>query len=489
MSSQTLGITVLGDFILSEGVEAILENLHRVGATAVACNPTVTAAADEHTGSFQPPDDAGSSPRLFDRPLFGKRALWVRSGPAFRPRAEFYRHSRYPPRTSNDLTDQYGSLIGRFIDAAVDSGLKVYLQLGAAQPSGLRDEDRPRLPDGSLPAKRMADTGSLASPAIRDYNSAYVRDLLAAWPHIHGFRIDWPESPCYTFEEIFQDFSPYVESWAGAHGFSFQSIREDVGRFRDYLNGSLSNDDLSDFSDVSRGQFAALRRLSRFPGCFEWLRLKAALSADLVSHWREILDDAGTSRLELTAHAFMPPYSLLTGLDFARVASRVDCVSPKLYTMHWPLMVNFWGRHLLKANTGLDERLLTRALVSIMDLADSTDDIESLDEYQYPQPDEPHPIADEPQRRKIRQVRSALRDAATTKLIALVHGYGPADDFARRFRVIAGSDVDGIWINRYGYLSDAKLDALAGFEGTSNTSTDDHSESGAESVGPRTGNR
>ncbi|MEO2035454.1 MAG: hypothetical protein ABGZ35_25525 [Planctomycetaceae bacterium] len=462
MSLKTLGITVLGDFILSEGVETILANLHRVGATAVACNPTVTAPANEHTGSFQPPDDAGSSPRLFDRTLFGKRSLWVRSGPSFRPRKEFYSGIKYQPRTPNDLTDQHGALIGQFIHAATESGLKVYLQVGATRPSGLQDEDRPRLPDGTLLPNRMADTGSLASRAIRDYNAAYVRDLLAAYPSINGFRIDWPESPCYTFEEIFQDFSPHVEEWATAQGFRFSSIRADVGRFHEYLSGSLTNDDLSELAEVNRGPFAILQLLTRFPGCFDWLRLKAALSADLVRHWREILDDAGGSHVELTAHAFMPPWSLLTGLDFARVATHVDCVSPKLYTMHWPLMVTFWGRHLLKNNRGLDEGLLTRALVSLMDLADSTDHIKSIDQYHYPQPDEPHPIADAPQLRKIGQVRSALGRTATTRLIALVHGYGPTDDFVRRFKLIADSDVDGIWINRYGYLSDAKLDALAG---------------------------
>lgn len=461
MARKTLGITVLGDFILSEGIEPILENLHRIGATAVACNPTVTAPADENTGSFQPPVDAGSSPRLFDRMLFGKRALWVRSGPSFCSRTEFYKGGTYSPRSPNDLTEQHGSIIGQFIDAAADSGLKVYLQVGAVQPSGLRDEDRPHLPDGTVPGGRMADTGSLGSHAIRDYNSAYVRDLLSAYPRISGFRIDWPEYPCYTFGEIFQDFGPHVEHWAVTHGFDFSSIREDVARLYQFLNGRLTNDDLAVFVDVSRGQFATLRLLSRFPGCFEWLRLKAALSTDLIHHWRQILEDACTGNAELTVHAFMPPYSLLTGFDFTAAAAHADCISPKLYTMHWPLMVNFWGRHLLKTNSGLDERLLTRALVSLMDLADSTNHIESLDQYHYPPPDEPHPIADEPQRRRIAQVRLAMPKQKSTQLVALVHGYGPTNDFARRFKIIAGSSVDGIWINRYGYLSDDKLDALA----------------------------
>ena len=40
-----LGITVLGDYVLNEGVEGVLANMEKCGATAVACNPTVTALA------------------------------------------------------------------------------------------------------------------------------------------------------------------------------------------------------------------------------------------------------------------------------------------------------------------------------------------------------------------------------------------------------------------------------------------------------------
>ena len=86
MSTRTFGITVLADFILNEGVDGVLDTLtQRAGVTAVALNPTVTAATEEGNGSFQPPTDAGASPRIFDRPLWGKTSLWVRSGPSYIP--------------------------------------------------------------------------------------------------------------------------------------------------------------------------------------------------------------------------------------------------------------------------------------------------------------------------------------------------------------------------------------------------------------------
>ena len=50
-SRRFLGITVLADFILNEGIENILRNvIHKAGATAIACNPTVTAPAPDGAG-------------------------------------------------------------------------------------------------------------------------------------------------------------------------------------------------------------------------------------------------------------------------------------------------------------------------------------------------------------------------------------------------------------------------------------------------------
>ncbi|MFP6764812.1 MAG: hypothetical protein VB858_14395, partial [Planctomycetaceae bacterium] len=448
-----LGITVLGDYILSEGPDPIIENLLRAGATAVACNPTVTAPGDESTGSFQPPVDAGSSPRLFDRPLFGKRSLWVRSGVSYYPRQEFYQDSAYPARKPNDLTDRSGAVIGEFISKAVEAGLQVYLQVGAVQPSGLRDEDKPRLPDGSIPAGRMASTGSLASEAVRSFNRAYVRDLLHEYPQVHGFRPDWPEYPCYTLGEVFQDFGDHVARWAGLHGFDFESIRKAVASLYDLLLGRHPDQKLTN-SDFE--QTFSLETVTE--GVRQWLRLKAALSVDLLNDWRNIIAAASDGRGELSANAFMTPYSFATGFDFSGAADVCDAVSPKFYTMHWSLMVRFWAEPILHNNPQLDEKTVVDCLVRMMDIGDGQSG-KTLSDYGYPAPDEPHPIPDGPQLRKLAQVADEVRDAA--QVIPLVHGYGPLDDFYRRLKLVGQNEaVSGLWINRYGYLGADKLEAI-----------------------------
>lgn len=454
---RLFGITVLADFILNEGVEGILDNItQRAGANAVAVNPIVTAEAAEGQGSWQPPADAGSSPRLFDRPLWGKTSLWVRSGPSYYPNEELYTGSTYRPKKPNDLTEAHGHLVGEFIDAALERGIKVYFQIPSITPSGLRDEDRPRLPNGDIPV-RMADTGSLASEENRAYVGAFIRDLLEAYPNVTGFRPDWPEYPCYKLPEAFVDFNEKVSKWAGVHGFDFESIKQDVGRFYTYLHGDLTNRDLEEFADVERGKWGQTRLLRQHANVYEWFRLKRALSLDLLSFWRQTITDAGGEEKELSANAFMPPLTLWTGFDLAGAADICDAVSPKLYTMHWSAMVEFWGRVLLDHNDGLDEPLVVQALVNLFDLDDEAT-ATRIEDYGYPNPDEPHPIPNEPQTRRIQQALAEVGGKAETTF--LMHGYGPHDDFVRRFKLVAESEADGVWINRYGYLSDGKLSAV-----------------------------
>jgi hypothetical protein len=125
--------------------------------------------------------------------------------------------------------------------------------------------------------------------------------------------------------------------------------------------------------------------------------------------------------------------------------------------MHWSVMVQFWGEILLKHNPGLDESLLVKALAHLFDLGDEIT-AQRLSDYGYPAPDQPHPIPDAPQTRKIQQVLAESGDQV--QITPLVHGYGPLGDFCRRLQIVADSSAHGVWINRYGYLSDSKLEAI-----------------------------
>jgi len=71
-----LGVTVMPEWIQSEGVDQVLDNLERAGVSAVATSPYVMAESDAENAGREPPIDAGAGKvRLLDRPLWGKREL------------------------------------------------------------------------------------------------------------------------------------------------------------------------------------------------------------------------------------------------------------------------------------------------------------------------------------------------------------------------------------------------------------------------------
>jgi hypothetical protein len=143
-------------------------------------------------------------------------------------------------------------------------------------------------------------------------------------------------------------------------------------------------------------------------------------------------------------------------MDFRRVGRFSSAISCKLYTMHWPMILRFYGDQILAANPGLDNRLLTKFLVRALDIADDGG-FERLEDYSYPGPDTPHPVGNDAMTRKIRQAQA---DAGDTPVYVLAHGYGPVEDFRRRLVVAKEAGKHGYWVNRYGYLNDRKLEVI-----------------------------
>ncbi|MEZ5366446.1 MAG: hypothetical protein R2748_29945 [Bryobacterales bacterium] len=166
--AKLLGITVLPEYIQSEGVGGVLDNLQRMGANAVATSLLDGRGrqADWPGASLRPTRCAGAV-RLLDRPLFGKREVWVRTAPSFTPDKALYKGLRYQPSEPTELTRKEGHILHDFIAEAHKRGVKVYFQVQAAIPPGYRvqfggpvEADRARLPNGQIPEKRLDKNGS-----------------------------------------------------------------------------------------------------------------------------------------------------------------------------------------------------------------------------------------------------------------------------------------------------------------------------------------
>ena len=461
---RCVGLTILPEYIQTEGIDGILENLHRAGATAVSTSPYVMEPATAETGSREPPGDAKKGiVRLLDRPLWGQDALYVRTEPSWEHDLSLYDGLRYQPDPVGELTRSEGHLVADFVCAAKEAGFKVYFQIMAAIPPAYRvqfcslaDDDMPRLVDGSLPKVRIDKNGSLASPNLIAYENAFIRDLCNAYPEIDGFRVDWPEYPPYSLDGVFLDFSDHAAKVAERLGLEFTRMRRDVAALRESLLGGLTDAMLIDLLEGDGGRHRLLRTISSRPGIADWLHLKSTLSTELLQGFRQTITAAAGPETELIAMSFPAPFSIISGLSPHRLSGVIDSIQPKFYTMHWPTILKFYGDTIMNANPRLSEILLVKALVRFLDIADD-EGFTYLSDYHYPEPDDNHPAGTGAIARKIRQTRFEASDIPVT---ALAHGYGPLTDVGARLEAAWYASDGRIWMNRYCYLTNEKLDQI-----------------------------
>jgi hypothetical protein len=443
----TYGITVMPEYIHSEGVDQVLSRLQRAGIRQVATSPYVMIPTADGIGHREPPVDAGAGRvRLLDRSLWGRDELWFRIKPSFVANSELYTGLQYQPQAATERD----TILDAFIAESTARGIAVQLQIMAAIPPALRvqfggptDEDLTLLPDGTAPSKHLAKNGSLASPEILAYTKALSRDLLTQYPDVRGIRFDWPEYPCYHLQTAFIDFN----AQAAAMCTDYAAARQAAADWYATLH-NLDDSIVSGWEGVDP--------TTPYQGCVPGpSHPLAKLKRKLVSRYiRELTDTVHACERTAIMHAFPPPFSDITGFDFAANSAVADSIGMKLYTMHLPMILHHYGEQLLEWNPGLDQSKLAAALNRRLDLGDSP--LPSLDDYRYPSPDTPHQVTSAAQ---VRKIQTAAAQAANVH--TMVHTYGPVEDFAERLRLSAMHSPDGIWLNRYAYLSDEKLEELA----------------------------
>ena len=465
-NKKTLGVIAWPTHIQYEGAEAVLDNLMEAGVNTVSTAPMVVRPTDDPAeGRREPPDDGGEGMvREVDRPIWGKHSLQLKTSPSFVSNGSLYRGLKYAAPKADDLTADQGKVIGKFLKKAKSRGLETYLQVQIchipsidSENSDTPDEtdDLPVLPNGEFPRKRMMHFSTIASDDIQDYFCAFAKDVLEAYPDADGLLLDRAEQSFYTVGDAFVDFGPGAKKKAGELGFDFEAMRGAADRLYRRLE-SISNDDLRRLQTPADLAYEMATLFRSEPALAEVLRFRTAVSDGYLRKIRAAVTTVSPDKKLLPA-VFPPPMSLITGVDFEKYADSVDAVLIKFFTMHWPLIVTNWSKELKGLNPDLDEGLLVRALSTIFGMEESGFG-STIADYAYPAPDQPHRAGSE---QIVRKIETAIADAkGKTPVIPSAHGYGPFDDAKRRLTRVWETSTSGMWINRYGYLSDEKLEML-----------------------------
>ena len=463
---EALGVTVMPEWFQYEGVEAVLDRVQQIGATSLATSPYVMAACPDGEGGREPPADGDAGKvRPLDRPLWGRRELWVRTAPSFEHDMSRYHGLRYQPSPPDALTRAEGAWLDRLLDAAGARGVSVYLQVMAASPPGYRVQFSNALaddaclgPDLQAHTRRVDRNASLASPHVVAYITTLLVELAMRYPRVTGFRLDWPEYPPYDFKSALFDFNPAVMAEVVRGGRDPVLLARNVSAWAQRLmraaaesagRGPAATCDAL----VAAGWNALTTEVGTLAPLYD---AKRGVVLALLRACRNALDAVPGSRRRLEPQIFPPPLHRISGFPIDALDGVVDAVGVKLYTMHWPMLARYWARDLLDGRgTDAEQHALTATIAHMFEFTDTLSPNGA--ELRYPEPHESHPVSTRAQRVKLEE---AARRAGKIPARAFVHSYGPVADVMARFDLATMTGVP-LWINRYGYLSDEKLSALA----------------------------
>ena len=450
-----LGVVVPTIYLQHEGVTEVLETLEKSGANAVCVHPTVARIVQPGQGTRFPDLHVDGYRRVLERPLSGAAEIQLLSFSAHDPDARLYEAGTYSPirgHAGEKLVRP--NAVHEAIDEARARGMAVHLQASPLTLPGLRHEDAPVGVDGMTDAgPRVAEVACINNPAAQAYGLALVADILASYPGLDGVILDWAEYPAYQLHEIFTCFCDHCADEASSLGIPWDQVRSDVGRLWERLH-SLRTDDLRVMRRTLESPSVLLELLAHAPGILDFLRFKAVS----VSRFYEAVAAAVRSSVQpevaLSARGWAPPWNRASGFDYSKLAETCGVIAPKLFSFDYTALPRWYGEPLQRWNPALPEAELVETLLSVLDLAD-TPGRTQLRDFQIPSPNEPHPMDKGCYQRRIAELIDQVGGRAACRPIA--HAYGPLVEWTRTLEVLRDSEVDGIWVQMYGYLGDEKL--------------------------------
>jgi len=453
-----LGISIAAPSVQYEGLNAVMDLVASTGAQAISLTPNLALPAEPEQGVREPPLDIDGYERLLDRPLWGKRELWMTSYRAAPYDEALFADTPYRPRQALAPADLDRDLPHQVLADAHARGMKVYLQIVPLSIGGLRSEDQIQYVDGSRPdpLRRVAIQPCLNSPAVRAYALATARDALHQFPEADGIFLDWVEYTVYDLRDHFACLCPHCARAAQTAGYDWARIVRDVRALWDRLH-RLTARDLETIQYLAQNPWGMLELLQSYPGWLDFLRFKAETVVGLYAVFRQAMDDERAACLELGANGWAPPFNRSSGMDYRALSEVVQSLRPTLYTFHWSVLPRWYGQTLLDWNPSLPEGLLLDALVAILGLPDHNAP-RNFSQYHIPAPHEDHPATPECWRAKLDEVVDQA--GGRTPVYAYAHSYRSEAQWKRMIAVVRDSRVDGMWVTRYEYLSNNKFAAL-----------------------------
>ncbi|MEM6428581.1 MAG: hypothetical protein AAF708_05015 [Deinococcota bacterium] len=439
--------------VQTEGLDAVFEQLERIGATAIALSPYVAEVVPKDQGKRVPDLHVDGYRRLLARPAFGQREQVLHFHLAYTPNLAHYQNTPYRSQRA-PLTEGLDQNVPyAMIAEAKRRGLECYLQIHPLIPSDVRPEHQPVYPDGSVPqAPQVSLYGNPTQDLIRAYALALVQDTLEHFPMLDGLFVDWLEYGAYNLKDLFSSLDPASADRAHFLGYNWSHITHEVtALWRDLHH--LEEAELKNHPE----HLAAL-----FATCDGWQQLcafKADIITGLYREIRDMMDQLSHRDMHLMARGWPPPWNHMSGLWYEKLIDIVSVATPKLFAFDYMALPRWYAETLQAWNPQVSETSLLDAVIHWLELNDSKTK-RRFNDYYIPTVDEPQPLGVTAYQQRIKTVQNTL--SGKLKVQPFAHAHMPDSMWKAMLTMLEKTATDGFWVQMYGYLGENKLAMMAG---------------------------
>lgn len=449
--TRFLGIFVNPYMVQSEGLNQVFDNLETVGAWAIALSPQVGRPTVPGKGKRIPILHVDGYKRLLARPVWGRHELYMEFFPVIQTDLRLYSATKYRPQRPAIPNDVDALIPQKMVAEARKRGMEVYLHLQPFIPPNIQPEDQPMYPDGTLPQlPQVAMFGSPSSSDVRTYGKALVIECLETFDDIDGVFIDWTEFGAYRFEDLFTCLGPHSANMARRLGYDWDEINSNITAIWKKFHCLQE-------ADLLPAKTALQTLMTNAPGWSQFLHYKSDVIVSFYQEIRDVLDTRNNRHVKLMARGWPPPWNRLSGLWYERLDKICDTVTPKLFAFDYCAIPRWYGETVKRWNPTCSETAILNALVEWLDLPDQINPRE-FKYYFIPGVEDPHPVGVKAYQRRVAEVTVCVGDRIHIQPFA--HAHMPNAMWREMVAMLSQQNIDGIWVQMYGYLSDEKLRIL-----------------------------